>query len=167
MWETPEGPPPLLSQLIVFLSTSLFAAYFVKLCKYFFSHMQHWNAVESEFAHLGFFPAPNYDSPPIHSHSQSLSEPLGESVFNTFPLFDPQSQPNPLSTLILACSEDGKPPSVKIYCKAYNTNSPKSWFTVILTQREDLEYPVKSGSIWMQRDFVQRDGCQTDLNMLD
>lgn len=48
---TPAAPP----RFIVFLSTSVFAAYFVKLCKYFFSHSQHRNAVERERARRGFF----------------------------------------------------------------------------------------------------------------
>lgn len=136
-----RGTPAASLHFIVFLSTSLFAAYFVKLCKYFSSRMQHRNAIESECACFGFLPPPNYDSKPIVAvnHHQNL----WAKHFQHISTVRSRLLPNPQRALILACSEPGKPPLQSRF-KAYNTNSPKSRFVVILIEPEDPGFPVMS-----------------------
>lgn len=96
----------LLAQLSVFHSTSLLAAYFVKLCKYFLSHMQQYNATES----VWIFPLLNYDSPLKVPISHYLTPQAKKKHFQHISTV--WSQPNPLTAGVVGCKEDGKPPSV-------------------------------------------------------
>lgn len=111
IWKAREEclPLPLLAQLSGFYSTSLLSAYFVKLCKYFPSHMQQYNATES----VWILPLLNYDSPLKVSISPDLTPQAKKTTFpaHFYCLIAAKS----LDGSVVGCKEDSKPPSVTFW----------------------------------------------------
>lgn len=113
--------------LFSFFSSHIITHYFVKLCKYFFSHEPQWNARVRVHPHL-IMTACLYCS-----HSQSPSEPLGKNLLNAVcsqSALNPQGIPNLLrgweSPLVKTDGIQRKFPEILLYYNPHANGIPSN-----------------------------------------